>query len=239
MTKVKSKRPVKTNKRTNKSRTLILHSKAYIDKFILLAKKGFSDRQICKVLEIDKQMFINLKKNIDFKILLDKTRTTLKDNEKTPAYRQTDYQPKYCKMIIDYFKTPPYKEIKVDIYDKKGNLMQTRYEKEPNDIPTLEKFATDIGVTRQTLHNWRELHPEWNEAFLIAKDLQKNTIIQNGTRGLYNSVFSKLVMINETDYTEKADITSSGKPLKANTYIIPAFKTEIEEPEDDETEEIT
>ena len=55
--------------------------------------------------------------------------------------RPTKYKPEYCKDIVDY-------------------LSQGR---------AIVEFCAKIGISVQTLHRWREAHPEFSDAYEEAK----------------------------------------------------------------------
>ena len=125
--------------------------------------------------------------------------------------RPTKYDPKYCDMIVEFFKVEPYRrEISAtsSAFGKGGNTTFTKEEWKyvPNDLPTLTKFAEKIGVDHDTLLNWTEKYEEFNRSFRRAKLLYKDFLIENGLRGLYNSTFGILVATNTTDLKQKIEV---------------------------------
>ena len=124
--------------------------------------------------------------------------------------RLTDYNPKYCKMLIEYFDINPYKRIKLKYYYKNGESKDI-IKDIPVDLPTFEGFCSKIGICKQTLHNWKNRYPLFLDAYERAKMLQKNILIQNGLANRYNCLFAKFVAINATDMVEKQNIEYSGE----------------------------
>lgn len=126
------------------------------------------------------------------------------------------YKPEYCQMLIDFFSIPPMKEVFVDHFNKDGSIAYVESKKEPNDPPFFHNFATSIGIKETlTLNRWTEKYPEFNEAFLRAKELQKYFLISNGLRGNYNPTAFMFVAKNMTDMRDQQnlDITSQGKAM--------------------------
>ena len=125
--------------------------------------------------------------------------------------RPTKYKPEYCEKLIKFFNKEPYIEKKTQEVDKKGNK-KTITKHIVTDLPLLCKFAADIGVNQDTLHEWSKNHKEFSEAMKTAKEMQKNILVINGLRGNYDTGFAKFVAINATDMVDKKehDLSLSG-----------------------------
>lgn len=115
---------------------------------------------------------------------------------KHPGGRPTKYKPEYCKKIVEYFSCELTKIV--------GNKVL------PNDLPTLSGFAFSIGVNQDTLHEWTSVHPEFSEAFNIAKQKQKDFLVANGLAGLYPPASFIFVAKNITDMRDKTEVEHSG-----------------------------
>ncbi len=111
-----------------------------------------------------------------------------------PVGRPTVYQDDFPAMMIEYFSQAAIRE--VTNRDAKGN---EHTQVLPGVFPTLARFATNIGVTKQTLHDWAtaknihtgELnHPEFSDAYKKAKDLQEANLIEGTIGNAYNSTFA-------------------------------------------------
>jgi hypothetical protein len=79
--------------------------------------------------------------------------------------RPTDYDPSYCEDVITY-----------------GRIGKS-----------LTWIATEIGVTRQTLHNWKDAHPEFLDALTRAKDLSQRWWEDKGQEGMEQQGFNASV----------------------------------------------
>lgn len=121
----------------------------------------------------------------------------------------TDYDPKYCQELTDFFSVEPYKEVEVRIVMANGH---EKYDTKqlPNPIPFFAAFARKIGVSYQTLLNWTREHEEFFDAYNDAKQLQKELLIINGTNGLYNAPFAIFTAKNITDMRDQQDFKHSG-----------------------------
>lgn len=82
------------------------------------------------------------------------------------------YRPEYCDAIINYFDRDPW-----DLsFDAKGTGKALPKDK----LPTLARFAREIGVGVRTVHDWIDRYPEFGQAHEVAKDLQKSYIMESG-----------------------------------------------------------
>lgn len=122
--------------------------------------------------------------------------------------RPTKYDPKYCHEIQEYFDTLPNKNVD-------GRLVA-------NELPTLRKFARQIGVNKSTLLEWADSHKEFSTALEASKESYKEFLMENGLLGLYNSAFAIFVATNTTDMKSKQEVdhTSKGEVMKAVSITI-------------------
>lgn len=127
--------------------------------------------------------------------------------------RPTKYKTRFCGDIIDFFDHPA----KLD-------------SGKPVIFPTFQRFARSIGVCVDTLHQWREDHPEFSEAYKAAKEIQEAIWLENAMDGSYSQNFAKFFGINCFDgrYKEKQDVD-----VKADTTI--TFKMDTDADADDVT----
>jgi hypothetical protein len=84
--------------------------------------------------------------------------------------RPTDYDPKFCDELIEYFSIPPYKI--------------TADGEKPNDFPSYSGFAARIGIHRGTMNDWVKRHADFAEAYACAKEHQENFLLVNAMKGL-------------------------------------------------------
>lgn len=143
-------------------------------------------------------------------------------NKNGTAGRPTDYKSEYCEQIVEFFDVPPFKTVELITTDKRTGRKYANQEFQGSALPTMERFAANIGVDDDTLVEWGKKHPEFAAAVLRAKRLQKDILVTNGLLGLYNGGFAQFVARNFTDMRDKQelDLTSGGKRIKTEPVII-------------------
>ena len=127
------------------------------------------------------------------------------------------YKKKYAEELLDYFKRfietrdDPARD---DMAERHGMVTvdlsgdEAKVTKKPcSGYPSLVKFALKIGVTPQTLNNWRDKHDDFREAMEFA-DLIQDEVLNE--RALMGTVDGRVAM-------------------KIRELKINARKTEIEE----------
>jgi hypothetical protein len=148
---------------------------------------------------------------------------------KRPVGRPTVYQDEFPAMMIEYFSQAPTRE--VVNRDAKGN---EHTQVLPGVFPTLARFATNIGVTKHTLHDWAtakdihtgELkHPEFSDAYKKAKDLQEANLIEGTIGNAYNSTFAIFTAKNVLGWRDKIEQEITGKDGAAFAGIQVTFVT--------------
>ncbi len=79
--------------------------------------------------------------------------------EKKPATtgRPTDYRPELCQIVVDIAKRGP---------------------------STLVIIACELGVHRDTLHEWSKVHPEFSDAIKMVKQYQEANMQKIGLAGM-------------------------------------------------------
>lgn len=148
---------------------------------------------------------------------------------KRPVGRPTVYQDAFPAMMIEFFSQAPLREVKN--YDAKGNESTQTL---PGFFPTLARFATNIGVTKHTLHDWAtakdietgELtHKEFSDAYKKAKDLQEANLIEGTIGNGYNSTFAIFTAKNVLGWRDRIEQEITGKDGAAFTGIQVTFVT--------------
>ena len=143
--------------------------------------------------------------------------------------RPTKYKPEYAQMMMDYFNVEPYTQ---KVYEnQKGDM---KIVNEPVRLPTLERFAIQIGVDPNCLYTWANakdedgelLYPEFFSTYHQCKAMQKDVLVTNGLLGNYVSNFAIFVATNFTDMASKTEVdnTSGGERIAGFNYIIPKDK---------------
>ena len=103
-----------------------------------------------------------------------------KGPRKEPFGRPTKYKEEYCEKMVDFFSQPIFNGKK-----KGGDDI-----KEAKEFPTFVDFAHKIKVDRDTLKEWRKVHPIFSAAYKKCEDLQDSCIMQNALHNRYNPAFS-------------------------------------------------
>lgn len=128
--------------------------------------------------------------------------------------RPTKYREEFVEMLLDYFGQPPIKTITT--VDKEGNTVEKTV---PALFPTLARFAANIGVTTETLHDWAtaktpegQLRNEnFSYAYKKAKDLQQANLVEGTLAGAYNSTFAIFTAKNVLGWRDKVEQEITGK----------------------------
>lgn len=132
--------------------------------------------------------------------------------------RPTLYKPEYAEQLIKYFNIPSTTVIKDDdgtvSLASNGKALQIAAE-----FPTKAGFACEIGVHRDTLHEWANAtlddnktkkHPDFSDAYNMAELYQENILVQNGLTGRYNAAFTIFAAKNIIGYRDKQEVAVSG-----------------------------
>lgn len=125
--------------------------------------------------------------------------------------RTTKYKKEYCEDIINYFNIPPQTCMYKEEYFQNGQLKSKTPIITANEFPTFQGYANKIGVHIDTLHEWKEKHNEFSEAYMRAKQLQEKIWLINGMSNLYNAQFAQFFGKNCLGYKDKQEIEHSGK----------------------------
>jgi len=120
--------------------------------------------------------------------------------------RPTKYKPEYCQAIIDFFSIPR--------TDKKGSAC---------DPPFLIDFCLSIGINQDTMHEWVSVHPNFSEAYKIAKLKQEQFLAINAIQDRYNASFAWRTMMNVCGWRDKQDVDQK---IKLPPGLKISFETE-------------
>jgi hypothetical protein len=119
--------------------------------------------------------------------------------------RPTLYDLKYCEMIIDHFNIAPVTyQVKTE-YSKDGSIKFETKVPVAVEFPTFQSFANKIGVSVDTLHEWKKVHPEFSESYARAQEIQEHIWLVNGMSGQYNSQFAMFFGKNCLGYKDRTD----------------------------------
>lgn len=123
------------------------------------------------------------------------------EHNKKKIGRPTAYRPEYCQQLIDYFSVDPMEIIKDAEVDGKVKL-----ERLPAKMPWFAGFARKIGVNIDTLHEWKKNYEEFSEAYKIAKELQREFLVEIGLSGKTSASFVIFTMKNVCGWRDERDL---------------------------------
>lgn len=143
-----------------------------------------------------------------------------------PRGRPTAFKEEYSDQLIEYFDKVPFE--RVPLKDKNGD--EKGFELVPTMFPTLARFASMIGVTRDTLYEWSvaknengELkHPEFSYAYKRAKEFQEAILVEGTMAGAFQanfSIFTAKNVLGWRDKTEQEITGADGAPLLSGIQV--------------------
>ena len=125
---------------------------------------------------------------------------------KHPGGRPSKYDPKYCDQILKFFSGPKNETIVKSVTTGKNEYEKTEYMRVAKELPTFAKFARKIGVNGDTIVEWAKKHEEFTAAYNMAKELQKEFLVDNGLGGLYPPASFIFTAKNITDMRDKQEV---------------------------------
>lgn len=142
-----------------------------------------------------------------------------KSVDKKPAKegRPTKYSPAVAKKVVEYVDS-----CVDEVYDyhKTQGMTSNTFERKLNvKIPTLEGLATYLNVHRDTLQEWKKLHPEFSVSFDYLLRTQAERLMMGGLSGDYNPTIAKLILSANHGMKERVDNTTDDKPLPPNVTV--------------------
>lgn len=128
--------------------------------------------------------------------------------KKKKVGRPTNYRKTFCDKLIDFFDVEPYEKIELPHYQADGKTLKWMdYKIVPQRMPTLRKFAKSIKISIRAVYNWvnpdsETFHKEFMHAFICAKEIRKEWLIDLGLSGLTPPLAYKFTAINVTDMVD-------------------------------------
>lgn len=98
-------------------------------------------------------------------------------------FTSNKYDPKYCEEMVRYFTEAPQRvtettKVIMESSSVRGTVQRQEAAGVVATLPTFERFAGSIGVTRDTILIWAKRWPEFKEAHERCKDIQRDFIFQ-------------------------------------------------------------
>lgn len=126
-----------------------------------------------------------------------------------PAGRPSSYRPEYADRLREYFNIEAGKDIAYETASGEEKVARAAA-----DFPTFAGFCCEIGIHRDTLHEWIKKHEEFSDAYKEAKEHQERILVQNGLKGGYHANFAIFTAKNVIGWRDKQDIEHTGKDGK-------------------------
>jgi len=77
------------------------------------------------------------------------------------------------------------------------------------EFPTIEGFATHLGVGTRTLYDWQAEYSDFSQTMDELRDTQKHLLISKGLTGGYNTRFAMFLLKANHGMTEKDPLISA------------------------------
>lgn len=78
-------------------------------------------------------------------------------------------------------------------------------------LPTIEGFIAFLHFAKRTVYDWRDIHPEVEEALERIKQEQLQRLIDEGLGGYYNPTITKLILSANHGMKEEISTEISGE----------------------------
>lgn len=108
-----------------------------------------------------------------------------------PGGRPTKYKFEYCEDIIRFFSKKPTRK-------SKGNTIVV-------PPPLFARYAQKLGVSYETLQEWRRVHPEFSDAYKACKKIQEAIMLEGAIAGHYSAAFTIFSMKNMHNWRDKKE----------------------------------
>lgn len=100
------------------------------------------------------------------------------------------------------------------------------------ELPSFAKFGRLVGVSTDTLVNWRRLNPAFDDACKMAADMACDALLQRGLHGQYDPEMVKFVGKNWFGLADRHEITGAeGAPLNPPAQLRHVSLAELDEAE--------
>lgn len=87
------------------------------------------------------------------------------------------------------------------------------------NLPTIEGFASYLGVTKSTVYKWAGDHKKFSDSLELIKAEQLRRLVNSGLSGAYNSTIAKLMLSSNHGIHEKAVINASVREMTHEEWV--------------------
>mgnify|MGYP003423733476 FL=1 len=143
---------------------------------------------------------------------------------KHPGGRPTDYSEEMLVKAREYIDYCQDIEIEDDLEIQGHGGALKRKNKSVVRLPTKGGLARHLGVSRDTLYEWSNVHEKFSDIMEELGAEQEDRLINNGLSGDYNPTIAK-VLLTKHGYHEKQEIdhTTKGEKIEADTERLRAL----------------
>ena len=186
------------------------------------------------------------------KIIRKATRVTKKHSQSTPSsmYARVPYNIRYTAKVSVYIASC-FKETADLIFEHDGKeigkrkicgkkvsvSLPKRTEWRNVCIPSIQGYASELGVSRKTLENWAEEHEEFEDALDRITDAQHNMLVQYGLSGYFNTKIVALLLSKHGYGTQAKEEDAQSTAVQIFTTAHERIQKEKEEEERRKREE--
>lgn len=126
----------------------------------------------------------------------------------------TKWKPEMCDDLVAFFSVEPNYEKEVFKVNKKGDEYSV-FETKPNQIPFFGVWERKHKISRMAVSDWAKpeneaKYPGFRDAYLQAKEMQKEFLISNALLGLYNPTSFIFTAKNITDMRDVSQYEHGG-----------------------------
>jgi hypothetical protein len=102
----------------------------------------------------------------------------------------------------------------------KKYITSCRDSKDEVNIPTIEGLSLYLGITRETVYDWKSKYDEFSDIVVAVMSEQGKRLINKGLSGTYNSTIAKL-LLSKHGYKEQIGLSGEGEgdPIKIETNV--------------------
>lgn len=84
-------------------------------------------------------------------------------------------------------------------------------EEKPSKLPTVERLARHLGVSRSTVYKWAGENEAFSDIIEALLAEQADELINKGLTGKFNPTITKLLLSGKHGYVEKSEIDQNLK----------------------------